>query len=539
MSENNNLSTTTTTNTNTSEEATNKNTKQQQSNNSSSKKKSNKNNNAPSSNFIAQQITKRIKENKGGVKVIQKKSTTTNKNKEQQDDGDYSDTENEPKSEYRKGGYHPIEINDILNDKFIIVSKLGWGYYSTVWLCFDLKLKTFRALKIQKSSKDFLDAALDEIKILNFVMDKYREINKIEINENNILNIYKELRIVALFETFYVRGINGTHMTMTFEVMGNNLLKLIEQYNYKGIPLDKVKIIMKDILIGLHFLHYECKIIHTDIKPENILVEQTTNKIKQIMNNYNPNLDINLPLEERDLSTLNDKQIKKLKQKYTKAGNVEEIKKLEEKLEQIKLERMNSNNEIKTQKEEEQEEKEEKDLIDLDNIRVKIADFGNACFLDKKISNEIQTRQYRSPEVIVGAKYSFSADIWSAACMAFELATGEFLFDPKQGKTYSRDEDHLALMSELLGEIPLDLIRRGNKGSKYFTMKGEFLHIKKLKPCSLYELLLNKYQFSEYGAKEFSEFLLPMLEIMPEKRMSARDLLNHPFLKDTTVPIDK
>lgn len=49
--------------------------------------------------------------------------------------------------------------------------------------------------------------------------------------------------------------------------------------------------------------------------------------------------------------------------------------------------------------------------------RVKIADLGNACWIDKHFSNDIQTRQYRSPEAILGAPYDTSADIWSFGCM--------------------------------------------------------------------------------------------------------------------------
>lgn len=84
---------------------------------------------------------------------------------------------------------------------------------------------------------------------------------------------------------------------------------------------------------------------------------------------------------------------------------------------------------------------------------IKIVDMGNACYTDKHYSDVIQTREYRSPEVILEGEYDESADIWSLACMVFELVTGDYLFDPKKGKTYSKNDDHLASVSELIGEL--------------------------------------------------------------------------------------
>jgi serine/threonine-protein kinase SRPK3 len=57
-------------------------------------------------------------------------------------------------------------------------------------------------------------------------------------------------------------------------------------------------------------------------------------------------------------------------------------------------------------------------------------------------------------QVLLGQKYSTPADMWSLACMLFELVTGDLLFDPRSGRDYSRDEDHLALVIELLGRLP-------------------------------------------------------------------------------------
>lgn len=53
----------------------------------------------------------------------------------------------------------------------------------------------------------------------------------------------------------------------------------------------------------------------------------------------------------------------------------------------------------------------------FDIISVKIADLGNACWVNHHFTNDIQTRQYRSPEVILGAKWGASTDVWSMACM--------------------------------------------------------------------------------------------------------------------------
>ncbi len=80
----------------------------------------------------------------------------------------------------------------------------------------------------------------------------------------------------------------------------------------------------------------------------------------------------------------------------------------------------------------------------------------------------LATVPHRSPEVILGAKYSTPCDMWSMACMVFELVTGDLLFDPRAGEDYDRDEDHLALFVELLGRMPRKVggVHRGRVGSR-------------------------------------------------------------------------
>lgn len=63
------------------------------------------------------------------------------------------------------------------------------------------------------------------------------------------------------------------------------------------------------------------------------------------------------------------------------------------------------------------EKRKAEDNHGFDIISVKIADLGNACWVNHHFTNDIQTRQYRSPEVILGAKWGASTDVWSMAAM--------------------------------------------------------------------------------------------------------------------------
>jgi serine/threonine-protein kinase SRPK3 len=54
-------------------------------------------------------------------------------------------------------------------DRYVVVQKLGWGHFSTVWLARDLKYNTFVAIKVQKSAQHYLEAAYDEVEILDVI----------------------------------------------------------------------------------------------------------------------------------------------------------------------------------------------------------------------------------------------------------------------------------------------------------------------------------------------------------------------------------
>ena len=169
------------------------------------------------------------------------------------------------------------------------------------------------------------------------------------------------------------------------------------------------------------------------------------------------------------------------------------------------------------------------------DLNVKLCDMGNACYIDNHYSDIIQTREYRSPEVILGGDYDQSADIWSLGCMIFELVTGDYLFDPKKGKTYRKNDDHLALITELISPChDHAFLEKHPKVWKFYSKKKMRLkNISKLHNWPLYNVLLEKYRLKDVEARSLSSFLMEMLRWKPKDRWSARDLLTHPWLKES------
>ena len=172
-----------------------------------------------------------------------------------------------------------------------------------------------------------------------------------------------------------------------------------------------------------------------------------------------------------------------------------------------------------------------KDVNNLEKARAVVVDLGNACWTHRHFSEDIQTRQYRAPEVLFGSKYDTSADIWSLGCMTFELLTGDLLFDPRASEEYDRDEDHLAMFQELLGKIPKKLALKGKYSKKFFDKKGNLRNIKQLKFWPIEEVLHEKYHFSREDAEDISNFMLPLLEFDPKERATAFEVIKSDWLK--------
>ncbi|RPA81784.1 kinase-like protein [Ascobolus immersus RN42] len=428
-------------------------------------------------------------------------------------EGEDPSVEEEDLKDYASGGYHPVTIGDTFKDgRYTIIRKLGWGHFSTVWLSKDKEQDRHVALKIVRSAAHYTETALDEIKLLKRI---------VEANPEHP----GRRHIVSLLDSFEHQGPNGKHVCMVFEVLGENLLELIRKWRHRGIPVNLVKQITKQVLLGLDYLHRECGIIHTDIKPENVLLEVA---------------DVERAIEvlqaDPKQSTVKeyDSRFGRSRRKTIVTGSQPLPSPVA-----ISFSSAVGNSNRKEKRTEESNDSKRSHLkgsLDTDSsqrISVKIADLGNACWVHHHFTNDIQTRQYRSPEVILGAKWGASADIWSMGCMVFELLTGDFLFDPQSGNKYGKDDDHIAQIVELLGPIPIELIRAGKWSNEIFTRKGELKHIQKLRYWGLNDVLKEKYAFGDEFAEDISGFLLPMLRLAPSERLTGARLSMHKWLKDT------
>ncbi|KAF2872047.1 serine/threonine-protein kinase SRPK2 [Massariosphaeria phaeospora] len=500
----------------------------------------------------------------------------------------------EDSEDYCKGGYHPVQVGEEYKDgKYTIVRKLGWGHFSTVWLSRDNTSGKHVALKVVRSAAHYTETALDEIKLLKKVVDA----NKDHPGRKHV---------VSLLDSFNHKGPNGVHVCMVFEVLGENLLGLIKRWNHRGIPMPLVKQITKQVLLGLDYLHRECGIIHTDLKPENVLIE--IGDVEQIVKTYvndepkkkdadenNRNgrrrrrtlitgsqplpSPLNASFSHSDLtnfpgstqslnrvvnesntgkeshatglsppprdgvvmsgalgtssasSTLSMAERLGLKNQ----PNEDDVQKQREKtadlltkdISGISLDKSSTSSKAQTPTEKLAED------ISAETISVKIADLGNACWVGHHFTNDIQTRQYRSPEVILGSKWGASTDVWSMAAMVFELITGDYLFDPQSGTKYGKDDDHIAQIIELLGPFPKALCMSGKWSQEIFNRKGELRNIHRLRHWALPDVLHEKYHFNAEESKKVGDFLLPMLELLPIDRANAGGMTGHRFLENT------
>lgn len=197
-------------------------------------------------------------------------------------------------------------------------------------------------------------------------------------------------------------------------------------------------------------------------------------------------------------------------------------------------------------------------LKDLDSPEIKMIDFGSACHDQKTIFTYIQSRFYRSPEVIIGLPYTLSVDMWSLGCILAELFLGLPLFPG------TSEYNQLNRIVELLGLPPVYMMELGRHGADFFNKTFDESGLKRysLKTLEQYsqerntqELpskrylplmpiveLIRTYPIPSKLTKpseiqkelnnrlKFADFILGLLALNPLERWSPQQARLHPFI---------
>ncbi|GMS88416.1 hypothetical protein PENTCL1PPCAC_10591, partial [Pristionchus entomophagus] len=93
---------------------------------------------------------------------------------------------------------------DVFNGKYHAIRKLGFGQFSTVWMCRETNKESHVAIKISKSAAIYTQVANDEIKHLKCIRDA------------DTTDPHRD-KVIHLLDTFSISGENGTHVCMVFE----------------------------------------------------------------------------------------------------------------------------------------------------------------------------------------------------------------------------------------------------------------------------------------------------------------------------------
>ncbi|KAL3319901.1 Dual specificity tyrosine-phosphorylation-regulated kinase [Cichlidogyrus casuarinus] len=156
---------------------------------------------------------------------------------------------------------------------------------------------------------------------------------------------------------------------------------------------------------------------------------------------------------------------------------------------------------------------------------VKVIDFGSSCYENQQMYTYIQSRFYRSPEVIMGIPYTMAIDMWSLGCILPELFTGYPIFPGEN------ENEQLACIMEIIGMPPKSLLDRASRRRVFFDSKGNPRNLTNSRGKKRYPNSKMLEEAMKVNDSKFVDFVRMCLVWEPGMRLNPHSALNHPWLK--------
>lgn len=160
---------------------------------------------------------------------------------------------------------------------------------------------------------------------------------------------------------------------------------------------------------------------------------------------------------------------------------------------------------------------------------IKVIDFGSSCYEHQRVYTYIQSRFYRSPEVILGLPYSMPIDMWSFGCILAELYTGYPLFPGEN------EVEQLACIMEVLGLPSGNVLDQATRRRLFFDSKGNPRCITNSKGKKRRVGSKDLQQAVKTCDANFLDFIRRCLEWDPNIRMTPEEALQHDWIKEGLV----
>jgi len=155
---------------------------------------------------------------------------------------------------------------------------------------------------------------------------------------------------------------------------------------------------------------------------------------------------------------------------------------------------------------------------------IKVIDFGSSCFETEKVYTYIQSRFYRSPEVILGMSYGLPIDMWSLGCILAELLTGYPIFPGEN------EQEQLACIMEIFGPPEKHLIEKSSRKKLFFDSLGKPRVTVSSKGRRRRPSSKTLQQALKCDDEAFLDFVARCLRWDPERRMKPDEAMQHEFI---------